>query len=77
MELETRVAILEEQRNHDKEMLSEALNELKAMRADLHDMVIKFDRSKSWIGGLVVGLSVVFAGLFEGIREVWQYFKLG
>lgn len=76
MELEARVAVLEELRSNDKEIINEALGELKAMRKDVHELSTNFGNSKSWTAGLVLGLSLVFVGIFEGAREIWQHLMI-
>ena len=73
MEVNARLAVLEAQRNNDKEFAQELLIEVKALRAEVHTMSTNFTSSKSLVAGFTLGLSLVCVGLIEGGKELWQY----
>ena len=73
MEVNARLAVLEAQRNNDKEFAQELLMEVKALRAEVHTMSTNFTSSKSLVAGFTLGLSLVCVGLIEGGGEVLEH----
>lgn len=63
--LETKMIVIENN-------LMDIKSDIKSISSDVHQLTKNFSSSKSWLSGLVVGISFIFTGILEGVKYIWE-----
>ena len=70
--IESRLSILETKMEVLETNFVEIKSDIKSISQDIHSLNQNFSNSKSLLGGLVMGISLVFTGLIEGAKHLWD-----
>jgi len=70
--VETRLSIIETKMEMLERNFVEIKSDIKSISQDIHSLNQNLSNSKSILGGLVMGISLVFTGLIEGAKHLWS-----